>query len=66
MKLKKSDFLIMYESEGVYRIKVREPFFWIFKRWVYLTCQEAENADETRMDFKSFKAATDFIENIAE
>ena len=56
----------MYESEGVYRIKVRESFFWIFKRWVYLTCQEAENADETRMEFASFKAATDFIETIAE
>lgn len=65
MKLKKSDFQIMYETEGCYRILIREKFFWFFKRWVLVTTQEAENSDETPLEFKTFNEATDFVELIA-
>ena len=66
MKLKKSDFQIMYETEGCYRLLVREKFLWIFKRWVFVTTQEAENSDEKILEFSTFKEATDFIDLIAE
>jgi hypothetical protein len=66
MKLKKSDFQITYETEGCYRLLVREKFFWIFKRWVFVTTQEAEHSDETPLEFKTFKEATDFVDLIAE
>ncbi len=65
-KLNKQDFKIVYITEGCYRVQACERFLWIFKRWIYLTCQETENADERYMEFVSFKGATDFIDQIAE
>lgn len=66
MKLKKSDFQIMYETEGCYRILIRESFLWLFTRWVFVTCQETENSDETPLEFNTFKEATNFVDNIGE
>jgi len=66
MKIKKSDLMICYHTEKCYRLSIRKKFFWFFKRWVPITYQEAENSNELPIEFESFEAATDFINNIAE
>jgi len=66
MKPKKEDFQIMYETEGCYRLLIRESFLWLFTRWVFVTYQETEYSDEKILEFESFKSAQEFLENIAE
>lgn len=66
MTFKKTDFQISYESEGCYRVQVLESFLYLFKRWVFLTCQETENSDESLMEFLTFKEAENFINLITE
>ena len=66
MKIKKTDLMITYHSEKCYRLSIRKKVFLFFKKWVLLTYQETENSSEHPIEFSTFEAAEEFINNVAE
>lgn len=62
--MKKTDFKIIYVTEGCYRIEIRTKFLWFFYLWELIMLQETEHSDEVPMEFKTFKEAESFIDFI--
>lgn len=66
MKLKKQDFQIVFENHDRFGILMRKRFLKFFSKWVPVTSQEAENAEEVPVTFPTFDEAVGFIETITQ
>lgn len=64
--IRKEDLMVTYHAEKCYRLSIRRKVFYFFDRWTPLTYQETENSAEQLLEFETFEAAAEFINNIAE
>ena len=65
MKIKKTDLAITFNTDNNhYQILARKTFLLFFSKWVILTALEAENSEETPIEFDTLSDTERFIDVI--